>query len=186
MSRTGIKALGALVLAGVITLGAAACSSDSKSDKSSSSSTTMATKSETVVQIAAGNPDFSTLVAAVSAAGLVETLQGEGPFTVFAPTNAAFEALPAGILEKLLLPENKDVLVKILTYHVVAGKVMAADVTAGDVPSVEGQPITVTTNDGGVQVNGANVVAADVAASNGVIHVIDAVILPPDVDPAAL
>ena len=154
-------------------------------DEPNVETTVAAAEAGDIVAVASGNPDFSTLVAAVAAADL-ETLQGEGPFTVFAPTNAAFEALPAGILDKLLLPENKEVLVKILTYHVVAGKVMAADVTAGDVPSVEGQTIAVTTNDGGVQVNGANVVATDVAASNGVIHVIDAVILPPDVDPAAL
>ena len=141
---------------------------------------------EDIVAIASANEDFSTLVAAVSAAGLVETLQGEGPFTVFAPTNAAFDALPAGLLDKLLMPENKDVLVKILTYHVVSGAIMAADVTAGDVASVEGGMIAVTTNDGGVQVNGASVVSPDILASNGVIHVIDAVILPPDVDPAAL
>jgi len=124
-----------------------------------------------IVAIASGNEDFSTLVAAVAAAGLVETLQGEGPFTVFAPTNEAFAALPAGLVDKLLLPENKDLLVKILTYHVVSGTVLAADVTAGDVPTVEGQNITITT---------------DIIASNGVIHVIDAVILPPDVDPSAL
>jgi len=138
-----------------------------------------------IVAIASGNEDFSTLVAAVAAAGLVETLQGEGPFTVFAPTNDAFAALPAGLVDKLLLPENKDLLVKILTYHVVSGAVMAADVTAGDVPTVEGQNITITT-DMGVKVNGANVVTTDIMASNGVIHVIDAVILPPDVDPSAL
>jgi uncharacterized surface protein with fasciclin (FAS1) repeats len=104
---------------------------------------------------------------------------------VFAPTNEAFAALPAGLVDKLLLPENKDLLVKILTYHVVSGAVMAADVTAGDVPTVEGQNITITT-DMGVKVNGANVVTTDIVASNGVIHVIDAVILPPDVDPSAL
>jgi len=138
-----------------------------------------------IVAIASSNEDFTTLVAAVAAAGLVEVLQGEGPFTVFAPTNDAFAALPAGLVDKLLLPENKDLLVKILTYHVVSGAVMAADVTAGEVPSVEGQNITVTT-DMGVQVNGANVVITDIEASNGVIHVIDAVILPPDVDPSAL
>ncbi|MFM8946323.1 MAG: fasciclin domain-containing protein [Actinomycetota bacterium] len=147
---------------------------------------TEAPVAEDIVAIAAANEDFSTLVAAVTAAELVETLQGEGPFTVFAPTNDAFAALPAGLVDKLLLPENKDVLVKILTYHVVSGAIMAADVTAGDVASVEGGNIAVTTNDGGVQVNGANVVAADIVASNGVIHVIDAVILPPDVDPSAL
>ena len=138
-----------------------------------------------IVAIASGNEDFSTLVAAVAAAGLVETLQGEGPFTVFAPTNEAFAALPAGLVDKLLLPENKDLLVKILTYHVVSGTVLAADVTAGDVPTVEGRNITITT-DMGVKVNGANVVTTDIIASNGVIHVIDAVILPPDVDPSAL
>jgi uncharacterized surface protein with fasciclin (FAS1) repeats len=138
-----------------------------------------------IVAIASGNEDFSTLVAAVAAAELVEVLQGEGPFTVFAPTNDAFAALPAGLVDKLLLPENRDLLVKILTYHVVSGAVMAADVTAGDVPTVEGQNITITT-DMGVKVNGANVVTTDIVASNGVIHVIDAVILPPDVDPSAL
>ena len=138
-----------------------------------------------IVSVAVGAGSFTTLVAAVEAAGLVETLQGEGPFTVFAPTDEAFAALPAGLVDKLLLPENVDVLVKILTYHVVPGKVMAADVTAGDVATVEGQTVALAT-DGGVTVNGANVVTADVEASNGVIHVIDAVILPPDVDPAAL
>lgn len=144
-----------------------------------------AEEAQDIVAIASANDDFSTLVAAVAAAGLVEVLQGEGPFTVFAPTNDAFAALPAGLVDKLLMPENKDVLVKILTYHVVSGAVLAADVTAGEVPSVEGQNITVTT-EGGVMVNNANVVATDIIASNGVIHVIDAVILPPDVDPSAL
>ena len=149
--------------------------------------TTMAAEAGDIVAVAAGNPDFSTLVAAVTAAGLVETLQGAGPFTVFAPNNAAFEALPAGLVDKLLLPENKETLVKILTYHVVSGKVMAADVAAGDVPSVEGSNITVTVDAGTVMLNGSsNVIATDVAASNGVIHVIDAVILPPGLDVTAL
>jgi uncharacterized surface protein with fasciclin (FAS1) repeats len=139
-----------------------------------------------IVAVASGNPDFSTLVAAVGAAGLVETLQGEGPFTVFAPTNEAFAAVDPAVLEALLKPENKDVLVQVLTYHVVSGKVMAADVTAGDVKSVQGSTIAVTT-DGGVKLNGsANVVATDIAASNGVIHVIDAVILPADLDLSTL
>ncbi len=139
-----------------------------------------------IVAVASANPDFSTLVAAVSAAGLVETLQGPGPFTVFAPTNEAFAALPAGLVDKLLLPANKAVLAQILTYHVVSGKVMAADVKAGDVKSVEGSNIAVTV-DGGVKLNGsANVIATDVAASNGVIHAIDAVILPPGLDISAL
>lgn len=139
----------------------------------------------TIVDVAVGNEDFSTLVAAVQAAGLAETLSGDGPFTVFAPTNDAFAALPAGLLDALLLPENKDTLVKILTYHVLEGEVTSDMVSAGDVATVEGQNITITT-EGGVKVNGANVIATDVMASNGVIHVIDAVIVPPDVDPAAL
>jgi uncharacterized surface protein with fasciclin (FAS1) repeats len=139
----------------------------------------------TIVDIAVASDDFTTLVAAVQAAGLVEVLQGEGPFTVFAPTDAAFAALPEGLLEKLLLPENLEVLVSILTYHVVAATVLAADVAAGDVASVQGENITIAT-EGGVTVNGANVIAVDVLASNGVIHVIDAVILPPSLDLSAL
>lgn len=139
----------------------------------------------TIVDVAAGNPDFETLVGAVTAADLVETLSGDGPFTVFAPTDDAFDALPEGLLDALLLPENKDALTSILTYHVVSGEVMAADVTAGDVETVEGSTIAITT-DGGVMVNDANVVTTDVDASNGVIHVIDKVIVPPTVDAAAL
>jgi len=139
----------------------------------------------TIVDVAVGAGNFSTLVAAVTAADLVETLSGEGPFTVFAPTDDAFAALPAGVLDALLLPENKALLAQILTYHVVSGKVMAADVTDGDVATVEGQTIALSTANG-VTVNGATVVSADVPASNGVIHAIDAVILPPGVDVAAL
>ena len=138
-----------------------------------------------IVAIASETEGFSTLVAALSAAGLVETLQGEGPFTVFAPTDGAFAALPEGLLEKLLLPENVGVLTSILTYHVVSGKVMSTDIMAGDVPSVEGSAITLTT-DYGVQVNDALVISADIEASNGVIHVIDQVIVPPTVDLASL
>lgn len=139
----------------------------------------------TVVDVAIATDDFETLVAAVVAAGLADTLAGEGPFTVFAPTDEAFAALPEGLLEKLLLEENLDLLVKILTYHVVSGTVLAADITDGDVATLEGQNVTLDTA-GGVIVNGANVVVADVLASNGVIHVIDAVILPPDVDVSTL
>jgi uncharacterized surface protein with fasciclin (FAS1) repeats len=139
----------------------------------------------TIVDVAVAAGDFTTLVAAVQAAGLVDTLSSEGPFTVFAPTDAAFAALPAGVLDKLLLPENLDVLVSILTYHVVSGTVLAADVAAGQVTTVQGEAITVETM-GGVTVNGANVVAVDVLASNGVIHVIDAVILPPSLDLSTL
>lgn len=131
-----------------------------------------------IVAVAAGNDDFSTLVAAVKAADLVETLQGEGPFTVFAPTNDAFAKLPASTVENLLKPENKDQLVSILTYHVVPGKVMAADVVGlSEADTVQGSKITIDTADG-VKVDNANVVATDIHASNGVIHVIDSVIIP--------
>lgn len=133
----------------------------------------------TVVDIAVGSPDHTTLVAAVSAAGLVETLSGEGPFTVFAPTNAAFAALPEGTVESLLLEENKDQLTAVLTYHVVAGNVLSSDLSDGQVvTTLNGQELTVSINGGVVTINGATVVAADLAGSNGVVHVIDAVLLP--------
>ena len=132
---------------------------------------------KTVVEIAAGNKDFSTLVAAIKAAGLAETLSGTGPFTVFAPTNEAFAKLPAGTVEDLLKPENKAKLAGILTYHVVAGKVMAADVKAGKVKTVNGAEATIATK-GGVTIDKAKVVKTDIVGTNGVIHVIDTVILP--------
>ncbi|MEO0414287.1 MAG: fasciclin domain-containing protein [Verrucomicrobiota bacterium] len=135
-------------------------------------------KKKDIVDIAAGNEDFSTLVAAVKAAGLVETLKGDGPFTVFAPTNAAFEKLPEGTVEDLLKPENKEKLVGILTYHVVGAKVMAADVKAGKVETVNGAKAKIAVGDDGVTIDKAKVVKTDIAASNGVIHVIDSVILP--------
>ena len=166
-----------------------ACGSDGSSEDTVVEETvaeaTEMTEAGDIVAVASSTDGFSTLVAALTAGGLVETLQGAGPFTVFAPTDAAFAALPAGLLDKLLLPENKDVLVAILTYHVVAGKVMAADIVAGDVPTVEGSTVTLDTMSG-VKVNDATVTTADVAASNGVIHVIDAVIVPPTVDLASL
>jgi uncharacterized surface protein with fasciclin (FAS1) repeats len=170
----------AAALAAALTL--SACSSDSDT---ASDSMTEETTVGTIVDVAVGAGNFNTLVAAVTAADLVETLSGPGPFTVFAPTDEAFAALPAGVLDALLLPENKALLAQILTYHVVSGQVMAADVTDSDVATVEGQTIKLATM-GGVTVNGATVVAADVAASNGVIHAIDAVILPPGVDVAKL
>lgn len=133
----------------------------------------------TIVEIAVGNPDFSTLVAALQAADLVDALSGDGPFTVFAPTNEAFNQLPAGTVEMLLLPENKGKLTAVLTYHVVSGKVMAADVvTITEATSLEGSAIAVSVADGAVMVDGATVVATDIVGSNGVIHVIDAVIMP--------
>jgi uncharacterized surface protein with fasciclin (FAS1) repeats len=131
-----------------------------------------------IVDIAAGNESFSTLVAAVQAADLVDTLKGEGPFTVFAPTDEAFAALPAGTVEDLLKPENKDKLTAVLTYHVVPGKVMSGDLSDGmTATTVQGSDVTIGTTDG-VSVDGAKVVQADIEASNGVIHVIDSVILP--------
>ncbi|MDP3193848.1 fasciclin domain-containing protein [Tabrizicola sp.] len=132
-----------------------------------------------IVDIASSNEDFSTLVAAVSAAGLVDTLKGDGPFTVFAPTNAAFAALPAGTVENLLKPENKDQLIKILTYHVVPGEV-TSDQLAGkrmNVATVQGQTVHIDGRNG-VKVNKSRVTTADIMASNGVIHVIDRVLLP--------
>ena len=146
---------------------------------SSAQTSTKAKKMNDIVAVAAGAGQFNTLVAAVKAAGLVETLQGAGPFTVFAPTDAAFAKLPKGTIEALLA--DKEKLASILTYHVVPGKVMAADVIAmggGHVTTVNGAPVNITIKDGKVYVDGAQVVTADIQASNGVIHVIDAVILP--------
>ena len=136
---------------------------------------------KTIVEIAASNPDFSTLVAAVKAAGLAETLSGDGPFTVFAPTNAAFEKLPKGTVESLLKPENKEKLAGILKYHVVAGKVMAADAIKLDGKSaktVQGSSAPIVVKDGVVHIAEAKIVKTDIVGSNGVIHVIDTVILP--------
>jgi uncharacterized surface protein with fasciclin (FAS1) repeats len=135
--------------------------------------------SPSIVELAAVNDDLSTLVAAVQAAGLVGVLSGDGPFTVFAPTNAAFAKLPEGTVASLLKPENKDQLTAILTYHVVSGKVKAADVVKLDsAKTVEGSSISISANAAGVKVNAANVIMTDIAASNGVVHVIDSVLIP--------
>jgi len=131
-----------------------------------------------IVDTAASAGSFKTLVAAVQAAGLVDALKGDGPFTVFAPTDEAFAKLPAGTLDSLLLPENKDKLTAILTYHVVPGKVLSGDVKPGDVPTLQGSKATLASNGKGLTIDGANIVATDIEASNGVIHVIDSVILP--------
>lgn len=134
--------------------------------------------SKDIVDTAVGAGDFGTLVAAVQAAGLVDTLKGDGPFTVFAPTDAAFAALPEGTVENLLKPENKEQLISILTYHVVPGKVMSTDLVDDmTAATVQGGEITIDL-DNGVMINDASVAAADIEASNGVIHVIDKVILP--------
>ncbi len=168
-----------------VVVGACSSSSDnkssSKSDKASqtSSSTSSPTKSSgTVVSVASANPDFSTLVTAVKKAGLVETLNGAGPYTVFAPTNAAFAKIPADQLNAILA--DKAQLTKILTYHVVPGKVMAADLQRAQmVKTVEGQDVDIKVATGAATINGCNIVKTDVAASNGVIHVIDCVLTPP-------
>ncbi|HEX2909098.1 MAG TPA: fasciclin domain-containing protein, partial [Phototrophicaceae bacterium] len=142
---------------------------------------------QTVVDVIAGNADLSTLAGLIETAGLAETLSGEGPFTVFAPTNAAFEALPAPVVAYLTSEAGKETLTAVLTYHVVPASVLAVDVTTGDVASVAGDAISLEVTDAGVKVENAVVVTPDLAASNGVVHVIDAVILPdvelPAVDP---
>ncbi len=132
-----------------------------------------------VVDTAVGAGDFTTLVTAIKAAGLVETLKGKGPFTVFAPTDEAFAKLPAGTVENLLKPENKQKLVSILTYHVVPGKVMASEVVKlADAKTVNGQSLTINVEGQMVMVDSAKVVKTDIECSNGVIHVIDAVVMP--------
>mgnify|MGYP001026370235 CR=1 FL=1 len=137
---------------------------------------------DTVVSVASSDESFSTLVQAIEAAGLTETLAAEGPYTVFAPTNEAFEALPEGSLDQLLMPENQDLLTQVLTYHVVPAEVASADITAGPVETVAGSEINLAIDEAteGVMVNEAMVVTPDVQASNGVIHAIDQVLLPPD------
>lgn len=169
MRKTMMRTVGAL--AAVLVLPAMA----------SAQTTTQSEKApmDNIVQVAVGAGNFTTLVAAVKAAGLAETLQGPGPFTVFAPTDAAFAKLPAGTLDALLA--DKAQLASILTYHVVSGKVMAADLVKGNgakPATVNGQPLDIVVRDGKVYVNGVNVVTADVQASNGVVHIIDAVLLP--------
>ena len=140
--------------------------------------TLSAAEQKTIVGVAAGAGQFNTLVAAVKAAGLVETLNGKGPFTVFAPTDEAFAKLPAGTVENLLKPENKEKLVAVLTYHVLPGELMAADVRTTNAKTVNGKKLAIKVHDGKVTVGGANVVKTDIDASNGVIHVIDAVLIP--------
>jgi uncharacterized surface protein with fasciclin (FAS1) repeats len=180
-----------IAVAASLTLVGAACTTESGSSTStapsqtSTSSAAPDTSSMTIEEIAASNPDFTTLVAAVEAAGLTETLSGAGPYTVFAPTDDAFDALPAGTVETLLKPKNQDQLATILTYHVVKGLVMAADVKPGEATTVNGATFEVSPGmNGGVKItdgqgNTATVTTTDIEASNGVIHVIDAVLLPP-------
>ena len=165
----------------VVALTAVACgSSDSKSDSkpAKDTPTSSAPAPKTIVVVASSNPDFKTLVTAVIKAGLVKTLSGPGPFTVFAPTNAAFAAIPADQLNAILA--DKEQLTKILTYHVVPGKVMAADLQPEQmVKTVEGQDLDIKVTNGAATVNGCNIVKTDILASNGVIHVVDCVLIPP-------
>ena len=134
---------------------------------------------QNIVELASGQEDLSTLVSAIQAAGMEETLQGDGPFTVFAPSNDAFAALPEGTLESLMLPENKEELVKILSYHVVTGQMLAADLIDGKSPTVQGEEVDLVVSASGVMVNDATVTSSDVQATNGVVHIIDKVIMPP-------
>ncbi|MDH4111901.1 MAG: fasciclin domain-containing protein [Actinomycetota bacterium] len=184
--RRNRKFLTMLAVIASLSLVGAACSSDDSTSSSTTSpeSPASAEASETITDIVAADADFSTLLAAVQASDLGDTLAGEGPFTVFAPTDEAFAALPEGILDTLLLPENKDQLAAVLTYHVVPAEVMAADVESGEVTTVNGATFSIDVSDAGVVItdgegNQAQVVTTDIVASNGVIHVIDAVLLPP-------
>jgi len=179
-----------IALGAVAGLALSACSSSSDAAPTPNTTTTTADApmstapgDQTIVGIAASNPDFSTLAAALKAAGLADTLSGQGPFTVFAPTNEAFAKLPAGTVDMLLKPANKQQLAAILAYHVLPAAVMAKDVKPGSVETVNGASFAVGVRDGTVivtdgQGNEAKVIATDVAASNGIIHVIDAVLLP--------
>lgn len=153
--------------------------SDAFGGKPTTCAASKAAEKKTIVGTAAGAEDFSTLVAAVKAAGLVDVLNGDGPFTVFAPTNEAFAKLPEGTVESLLKPENKEKLIAILKYHVVPGKVMAADVVKiKEAETAQGQSVKIKVEEGSVYVDAAKVVKTDIECSNGVIHVIDSVILP--------
>ena len=174
MKSSASLTLAALVATAALALPAQAgsCSADKPA------SAAKAQPAGDIVAVASSSGSFNTLVAAVQAAGLVETLQGKGPFTVFAPTDEAFAKLPAGTVESLLQPENKAKLIAILTYHVVPGKVLAADVTTSQAATVNGQKLPLVVANGKVTAGSANVVATDVPASNGVIHVVDSVLLP--------
>jgi len=169
----------AAVVAMAATLSSATAGECPLSKKAVKVQTVKLAEKKDIVDTAVGAKSFTTLVAAVKAAGLVETLKSKGPFTVFAPTDEAFAKLPEGTVESLLKPENKDKLVAVLTYHVVPGKVMAADVVKlKNAKTVQGGEVDIVVADGKVKVDNANVVKTDIECSNGVIHVIDAVILP--------
>ena len=179
LAATALIALGALGAAGVST-----ASGSGASSPGSAAAATMATSSENVVQIAQHNQQFSTLVAAIKAAGLAKTLEGTGPFTVFAPTNRAFAALPKGTLRTLLKPANKAELASILTYHVVPGVQKASEISLGPVKTVNGATFTVNSANGKLTITDGKgrtvqIIKTNIIASNGVIHVINGVLLPP-------
>lgn len=174
MKKNSILTVAAI--AAVVTLSPSLFAGDCSASKTASAAT--CTSGKDLVSVASAADNFKTLVAAVKAAGLVETLQGKGPFTVFAPTDAAFAKLPPGTVEDLLKPENKEKLAAILKYHVVPGKVLAADVKTMEAKTVQGQSVKLVISDAGVTVDNAKVVKTDVLAENGVIHVIDTVVLP--------
>lgn len=183
----------ALLAAGSLVL--AACGEDGESAETTVA-TTMAPEGDAttvpmeegdIIEVATAAGSFNTLAAALTAAGLVETLQGEGPFTVFAPTDAAFAALPEGLVDALLLPENVEILKSILLFHVISGSEVTSDmVAAGDVEMASGASATIVVDGSTITIAGAPISAVDVQASNGVIHVIDAVMVPADVDVTAL
>jgi uncharacterized surface protein with fasciclin (FAS1) repeats len=175
----------ATAILGLFSIPANACSSmrsntDATPAATTQSATTQSAQAGTIVDVASSNSSLTTLVEAVQAAGLAETLSGEGSFTVFAPTNEAFAALPSGTLQTLLRPENRDKLRRILTYHVVTGAIESGDIQPGEVATVEGSSVQLNIANGRVTVNDATVQTADIQSSNGVIHIIDRVILPPD------
>lgn len=183
----------ALLAAGSLVL--AACGEDGESADTTVATTMAPAGDETtvpmeegdIIEVATAAGSFNTLAAALTAAGLVETLQGEGPFTVFAPTDAAFAALPAGLVDALLLPENVEILKDILLFHVISGSEVTSDmVAAGDVEMASGDTATIVVDGSTITIAGAPISAVDVQASNGVIHVIDAVMVPADVDVTAL
>ena len=176
MKLTHIAVIAALAVA---SLGVVACGSSDSETTASTTATTTAMTDETIAAVATGNKDLSTLVAALTAADLVTTLEGTGPYTVFAPTDAAFADIQSTV-DTLLEPDNKTDLQQVLTYHVVPGTYTAADLTDGQkLKTVEGQDLTVSITDGVVKVNDATVEATDITASNGVVHVINKVLVPP-------
>ena len=195
MKRTSTRLMAVGAVAGLVVL--SACGSDGNDEGSADETATteaavdtteaddMADEPGTIVDVAAANGSFETLVAAVTAADLADTLSSDGPFTVFAPTDDAFAALPDGLVDCLLLEENLEPLTAILTYHVVDGEVMSTDLTDGPVPTLQGEDIIVDLTDGVVLNDTVSVVIADVPASNGVIHAIDGVLVPPSIDVAA-